>query len=88
MAEKTVIMTIRIPESLKKILEDRAKLAKMSLNRYLVEEVFLATNLQFYYCPKCKRPVADMRYMDNYRYIGLTCPWCGHEWEVENDEEF
>ena len=87
MANKTVTFSVRMPESLRDELRLMAELKGMTLNRFIVEEILLALNRQYYYCPECGRPVADMRIGPGAKIIVLQCPWCGHEWQIENDEE-
>jgi endogenous inhibitor of DNA gyrase (YacG/DUF329 family) len=85
---------LRIPISpaTREWVEDAAKAKGMTVADWLLSEFLLTARGWFTHCPKCKKPTHDTREMNimpddegMLRYT-IECPFCGHEWEHEEED--
>lgn len=73
-----------MPKSLKNELEKLAKIENMSLNSYLLREVWLKLRGYYIDCPKCGNPVCDGRLnLPQGSKITFDCPFCDHTFETD-----
>jgi hypothetical protein len=83
---------IRIPVSpaIREWLYAVATIKNLTVADWMLSEFLLEARGWFTHCPKCRKPVNDVREInfmpddDGILKYDIECPFCGHTWEHKN----